>query len=421
MNIQLTLAWRYLKGRGLRTLLTTLAVVLGVTVIFGLNGLLPAFMQAFNRSLLSTAGKIDVTVTSIYSESFSTDTVDKVVRVPGVTVASPEIQRVVPLPQRTGVPASSQVAQINVIGIDIATGTKVRDFPLTSGRMLSPGDSDAAVLSSDLAAQLGVAAGGTLTLPSSVGTTRFTVVGLHSSATLPGSEQVFVPLSSAQRLFAFGARINTIEGSFAKGVDRATVEAAMGKALGSAYQVGGLSSNSTLIGSLGIATFAFDMFGIFALATGGFIILNSFRTVVAERRRDVGMLRAIGATRGTIVGMFLIESVFQGILGTGIGILLGYGMAIGMIALVNPFYSRLVHLTLSGPVFEASTWVLATTLGIGVTIAAAIVPALAAGRVTPMDAMRPQLGEGSSSPARGPSRAATCSATPVAALSRSRR
>jgi putative ABC transport system permease protein len=393
VTTQLTLAWRYLRGRGLRTLLTTLAVVLGVAVIFGLNGLLPSFLQAFNRNLLSTSGNIDVTITSIYNEEFSTSVVDQVAQVPGVAVVAPEIQRIVPLPQRTGVPTSQQVAQINVVGIDPATSTKVRVYPLVAGRMIGANDSNTAVLNADLAKQLGVALGGTLDLPSSVGTTKFIVVGLLSNATVPGQEQVFVPLTSAQLLFAFPGKIDTIEGSFVKGADAPTVEATIRKTLGSGYQVGGVSSNSSLYAALGSAGAAFNIFGIFALITGGFIILNSFRTVVSERRHDVGMLRAIGAKRGTIVGMFLVESVFQGVLGTAIGLLVGYLMTLGLIAIVNPFYNSIVHVTISGPVFETTTWVEAIVLGIGVTVAAAILPALAAGRVTPMEAMRPQLGE----------------------------
>jgi putative ABC transport system permease protein len=391
--VQFTLAWRYLRGRGIRTLLTTLAVVLGVTVIFGLNGLLPAFLQAFNSNLLSTAGKLDVTITSTFNEEFPITVVDTVSRVPGMAVAAPEIQRIAPLAPIKGVPTADQVAQINVIGIDPATAVKVRDFPLQSGRTIASNDVDTAVLNSDLAAKLHVGLGGTIDLPSSVGTTKFTVVGLLSTATLPGQELVYVPLTSAQTLFAFPQKVNTIEGTFLSGVDHAVVEADLRKALGSGYQIGGASNSSTLLASIGTASAAFNIFGIFALITGGFIILNSFRTVVAERRHDVGMLRAIGAKRGTIVGMFLVESVFQGILGTGIGIICGYGMAWGLIAAINPFYSAIVHVTIAGPVFEASTWVMAIVLGVGVTIAAAILPARAAGRVTPMDAMRPQVGE----------------------------
>jgi len=393
VSVQLTLAWRYVKGRGARSFLTTLAVVFGVMLLFGLNGLMPPLIDAFTRNLLSTAGKIDVSITSSFNEPFTMDVLNEVVRVPGVAAATPEIQRPVPLPQNSAIPAANQVAQLNVIGIDPATAGKVRDFPIVAGRALIAGDGDVTVMSSDLATKLGIGVGGTLVLPSSVGTTRYTVVGLLSTATLPGQEQIFVPLSSAQTLLAFGQRINAIEGSLAPGVDRASVEAAIGRAVGSAYQIGGLSTNSSLLASLQVSTYAFNMFGIFALATGAFIILNSFRTVVAERRRDVGMLRAIGATRGTVVGMFLIESLFQGILGTAIGIVLGWLMAAGALRLLGPIFESYIHISVGGPEFAIGTWVMAIALGVGVTIAAAIVPALAAGRVTPMEAMRPQLGE----------------------------
>jgi putative ABC transport system permease protein len=393
VSVQFTLAWRYLRGRGLRTLLTTLSVVFGVMLIFGLNGILPPLLSAFTRNLLSTAGKIDVSITSSFNEPFSIDVLDKVTRVPGVAAATPEIQRPVPLAPQTGVPTADQVTQLNVIGIDPTTAGKVRDFPLVSGRVLGVGDGNVVVLSQDLAAKLNLRVGSTIDLPSSVGSTKFTVVGLLSTATPPGQEQVFVPLSAAQALFAFGQRINAIEGSFVPGVDRAVVEAAITASVGGGYQTGGLSTNSSLLASLQISTFAFNMFGIFALATGGFIILNSFRTVVAERRRDIGMLRAIGARRRTIIGMFLVESVFQGMLGTGIGIVAGWAMAVAALSAMGGLYSQIIHITIGGPEFTATTWATAIVLGVGVTVLAAIIPARAAGRVTPMEAMRPQLGE----------------------------
>jgi putative ABC transport system permease protein len=393
VSVQFALAWRYLKGRGLRTLLTTLSVVFGVMLIFGLNGILPPLMSAFTRNLLSTAGKIDVSITSSFNEPFSADVLDKVTRVSGVAAATPEIQKPVPLVPLAGVPTANQVSQLNVIGIDPATAGKVRDFPLVSGRALGSGDGNVLVLSEDLAAKLNLRVGSTIDLPSSVGRTAFTVVGLLSSATVPGQEQVFVPLSAAQALFAFGQRINAIEGAFSPGVDRAVVEAAITSSVGAGYQIGGLSTNSSLLASLQISQTMFMMFGIFALATGGFIILNSFRTVVSERRRDIGMLRAIGAKRGTIIGMFLVESVFQGALGTGIGLLAGWGMAAASLIAMGSLYKSIVHISVGGPEFTVTTWATAVVLGIGVTVLAAIIPARAAGRITPMEAMRPQLGE----------------------------
>jgi putative ABC transport system permease protein len=393
VNTQFKLAWRYLRGRGLRSFLTTLAVVFGVMLIFGLNSIIPTMIGAFSRSLLNTAGKIDLSVTSAFNQPFGLDVLNKVERVQGIAVATPEVQRIAPVPVDQSIPAGERIAQLNVIGVDPATVERVREFPIVQGRVLRANDGDVVVLNSDLASQLRLKLGDTLTLPSSVGSARLTVVGLLSVATLPGQEQIFVPLGTAQRMFAFGSRINAVEASFKPDVSRAAVEAAVSSALGDRYTVGGLSTNTSLLASLNVSVYAFNMFGIFALATAGFIILNSFRTVVSERRRDVGMLRAIGAKRGTIIGMFLMESLFQGILGTALGIFAGWLMATGLFALLGPVFENVVHMRLGGVVFTIGPWIEAIVLGIGVTVAAAIIPARAAGRVTPMEAMRPQLGE----------------------------
>ncbi len=392
MSIQFTLAWRYLRGRGLRSLLTTLAVVFGVMLIFGLNGIIPTMIDAFSRNLLSAAGRIDLTVTSALNQPFGLDVLDKVTAVRGVAAATPQVQRIAPLPRKEDAPADALV-QLSVIGIDPNTVGEIRDFPLSSGRVLVSGDGQSAVLSADLAQQLGLQLGGTLTLPAAGGTERFRVVGLLSTATVPGQEQVFVPLRAAQRLFGFGPRINVVEAVFATGADRSATEQAVARSLGPDYTIGGLSTNTSLLASLQVGVFAYNMFGVFALATAGFIILNSFRTVVAERRRDIGMLRAIGTSRRTIIGMFLIESLFQGAVGTGLGILAGWGMALGMFAILAPVFETVIHMRIGDPIFTLPTWAEAIGLGIGVTVAAAIVPARAAGRITPMDAMRPQLGE----------------------------
>lgn len=388
----LTLAWRYLRGRGARSLLTTLAVVFGVMLTFGLNGILPAMVEAFTHNLLSAAGKVDLTVTSAYNQPFKPDVVTTLLRVPQVQVASPGVQRTVPLPP-TADAAPDALAQVVVVGIDLATAAEVHDYPLASGRMLAPGDDAAVVLNADLADQLSLRLGDRVVLPAAGGTVRFTVIGLLSTATVPGQEQVYLTLPAAQQLLGLGTRITQVEATFTPDADRAQVEQQVAAALGPDYQVGGLSTESTLLASLQTAQLAFTMFGIFALATAGFIIANSFRTVVAERRRDIGMLRAIGATRRTIMRLFLAESLFQGLIGTALGIAAGWLMAAAYFAAMGPIVESFIHIKIGAPVFTPATWATSIVLGVGVTVVAALLPARAAARITPLEAMRPQLGE----------------------------
>ncbi|MFZ1911229.1 MAG: ABC transporter permease, partial [Propionicimonas sp.] len=392
MTLVPTLAWRYLRGRGARSLLTTLAVVFGVMLTFGLNGILPAMVDAFTHNLLSAAGKVDLTVTSAYNQPFDPDVVDRLAGVPQIDTVSPGVQRTAPLPHEAN-DSADRLAQVVVVGVDVTSATRIHDFRLAQGRMLTAGDAATVVLNSDLADELGLRVGDNLVLPAAGGTSRFRVVGLLDEATLPGQEQVYLTLGAAQQLFGFGNRITQIEAVFTDGADRTATEQAVAAALGPDYQVGGLSTESSLLASLGVANFAFSMFGVFALATAGFIILNSFRTVVAERRRDIGMLRAIGMRRRTVTAVFLVESLCQGIIGTALGIVAGWAFAAGMFAVMAPIFESVMHFKVGGPLFTPATWVQSIVLGIGVTVAAAVLPARSAGRVTPMDAMRPQLGE----------------------------
>lgn len=383
------LAWRYLKGRGLRSLLTSLAVALGVMLIFGLNGVLPTMMAAFNRSMVQATGRIDITVVSSLAQPFTPTVLDEVSRVSGIALATGEVHQTAPLPTRTDIPVSTQVSAVTVVGVDPASTGSIRDYPLDAGRVLTTSDTATVVLNADLAERLGLTLGSELALPSTVGTTRFTVVGLLSTPTVAGQEQVYIPLTSAQALFGLGDKLTEVQASVTPGADRASVEDAVRTALGSEFTVGGLSSNSTLVASLQMSQFAFTLFGIFALATAGFIILNSFRTMVAERRRDIGMLRAIGARRATITRMFLAESLLQGVVGTGLGMLLGWAMATGLFMALSPIFESVMHMSIGTVTFPAWAYAEAIALGLGVTLLSALIPARAAGRITPMEALRP--------------------------------
>jgi putative ABC transport system permease protein len=225
VTLSLTLAWRYLRGRGARSLLTTLAVVFGVMLTFGLNGILPAMLEAFNRNLLSQAGKVDLTVTSAYNQPFDADVVQRLLGVPQVETASPGVARTAPLPREADAPADA-LAQVVVVGIDIATATGVHDFPVASGRLLGAADDAAAMLNADLAGELGLGLGDQLLLPAAGGSARFRVVGLLAAATVPGQETVYLTLPAAQRLFGLGQRITQVEAAFVAGADRATTERA---------------------------------------------------------------------------------------------------------------------------------------------------------------------------------------------------
>jgi ABC-type lipoprotein release transport system permease subunit len=92
-NVSATLAWRYLIGRPGRTALTTLAITLGVALIFGLNGMMPGLSDIFTKTLFAAAGQVDLTVSSPSGGNFEPTIADKVGSVSGVAVTTPSLRR----------------------------------------------------------------------------------------------------------------------------------------------------------------------------------------------------------------------------------------------------------------------------------------------------------------------------------------
>ncbi len=402
MRIQFTLAMRYLAGRKLRTALTTVAIVFGVMLLFGLNGILPAVMESLQRSMIAAAGETDVTVSSKSNNNFDSKIAEKVADVEGIGAATPILRKAILVPD------ALDVNTVTLTGVDPETVISVRPYPVQNGRMLDAEDaqrdaramltgdrswSSVAVLPAATAEDLGLRVGDTVEFPSALGTTEVTIVGVLDIVAIPGQSEVYVTLPAAQAILGTGDRISSVEAVREPGAEKAAVEDTVKRAVGQSYRVGALSTDTSLFASMQMGVFIINMFGVLALVMAGFIILNTFRTVVAERRHDIGMLRAIGASRRTILGLFLTESMLQGVIGTAIGIAAGYWLASAAMSGMRYLYEDLLHLSVGEPVFTWQTWALAIGLGVGVTVLSAVIPARAAARISPLDALRPQMGD----------------------------
>ena len=387
MRVQLMMALRYLRGRKLRSALTTLAVVFGVAVLFGMNSLLPTLTQAFRQTVLATTGKVDLIFTSVTEGMFPADRMEVVRGVNGVAEVTGSLHRNVLLP-----PALAGRAGVNaltLVGVEPEVAARLRHYPLREGRFLTPDDGDVIVISRGLADKLALSVGDTLTLPSATGTTDFEIVGVLDVPSLPGTEEVYVPLPAAQRLLGMPGQINVIEAVVKPGVDREGVEMAALAALGDTFKPEPPEMGEELLATLQMGEIAFALFGVMALAIGAFIILNTFRTVVVERRHDLGMLRAVGASRRAVVGLVLAESLLQGVFGTALGLIGGYGLAWLLLLMVRPTMQQYLRMEATTPVLTLPNLLTAVVLGIGATLAGGLLPALSAGRVTPLEALRP--------------------------------
>jgi putative ABC transport system permease protein len=400
MNLQLTLAARYLVGRKLRTVLTTLAIIFGVVLIFGMNTVLPTLVAALQANVQGAEGEVDFTVTNLSGEAFPEDVVNRLHGIDGIRAMAASLQRTINLPANFVDRDPSHpdtVTAVNLVGIVPEEARSLRSYPVLAGRYLNDLDTASTVISQTLADALSVGVGDTFALPTASGMTELTVVGILPADLSSANEKVLVNLPQAQLMTNEPGKVNIIDldvDAFADQTQRAEIQTQIEAALGKNYQVGGLVTDDQLFAAIDVGRIAFNLFGFLALFMGGFIIFNTFRTVVTERRRDIGMLRALGATRRTVIGIVLAEGLLQGLVGSLIGLLLGYLLAVGVINIAQGPISMFINLKLGTPVFSPALVGVSIFLGVGVTVLAGLLPAWNASRITPLEALRPSQAEG---------------------------
>ena len=396
VTFQVSLAGRYLWGRKLRTFLTTLAIVFATLLIFTMNTMLPTMLEAFQVNMLAASGKVDLTITHITGEAFSRKKLNPIKNLPGVRTSAGSLSRIVNIPD--GYYGKAGITALTLTGIDPKAALSLRPYPVKEGRFLRSSDEYETVISTSLAENLTITVGDELHIPTAEGGVSLEVVGLLPARTLPGNEELLITLYEAQKLFDLPERINTIEVNYNTVDDneRAAIQANIETILGDEYSLGGLSSGSEMLSSLQMGQAVFNLFGFLALFMGGFIIFNTFRTIIAERRHDIGMLRSIGASRGTIRGLILIESILLGTLGSLIGMGLGYLLAVNAVKFIGPIMADFLHIEMGGIVVQPSLVIMTLALGIGVTLLSGLLPAISASRVSPLEALRPVMSEGRS-------------------------
>ena len=149
MTIQMTLALRYLGGRKLRTFLTTLAIVFGVLVLFGMNIIAPSMLKALQANEMAISGQVDTTITHVSGDAFDYSIYNQVSRVEGVSAAAAYLERTVNLPADffdQNAASTDKVTTLVLEGIDPESARSVRAYPVMTGRFLTGNDTQSAVI-----------------------------------------------------------------------------------------------------------------------------------------------------------------------------------------------------------------------------------------------------------------------------------
>jgi putative ABC transport system permease protein len=385
-----SLAILSLAARRGRTSLSIVGIALGVAVLFASLATDAGITASIDRTVRELVGRADLRVEAFGPAGLSAASLAAIEQAPGVAVAAPALQRRTYLVPAIDDPNPAP-PPITALGVDPSREPSVRDLVLASGMTLTSPDAFEAVISQTLATENGTAVGGTITFQAGGAPVDLTVVGIVAGdGRIIGSagRTVVLPLRTMQRIFDDDtvSRVDVVAG---EGASPAEVAAAIGVALTSGPYV--LSSPADVAASLRGSTADFRsttaLIAAVALFVGAFLIFNTLSMTVSERVRELGLLRAAGATRRQLVWFVIVQAVVLGLLGAllglAAGLLLAELMAVDLRSIAAIPFERV------DPSLGSILGVVA--IGLGVTIAAAVEPARRAGSIPPVEALRDRI------------------------------
>lgn len=385
------LAWRGLRARPLRTGLTMSGVALGVAVLFAGLATNAGIEASVDRTVAGMVGRADLRVAAFGESGLSPATVDAIAATPGVDLAAATIERRTYLGLDLLGPGDDLPAPVTVVGIDVDIEPALHDMGIAEGASLPGGDEPNALVSATLAREDGLAPGSELTIqgPGSPTTVRVTgILAGDGPWAGPSGRAVVVPLATAQRAFE-ETGISRVDIVLADGATTTGVTAALEASLTIEPYV--VSSPRDLGAALRASTGDFAattaLIAAIALFAGAFLIFNTLSMTVVERVRELGLLRAAGATRTQVTSFILAQALVIGAAGAVIGTALGAVLAAGMSAWVG----SIGDVPLPGPVLTLGGVMAAFLIGLAVTLAAALEPARRAGRIPPVEAIKARL------------------------------
>jgi putative ABC transport system permease protein len=396
----LRIALKGVRGHALRFLLTAASVTLGVALVAGTYILTDGIQDTFNRIVDQSVSRVDVQVRGVKSASGGQDQagfgasrnlVDvglarQLASVPGVQRARPDYQG-------SGVIAGKDGTPVRNGGAPTFAFAYWPDDPsshLVHGRG-PKGAGEIAVESATLS-RSGLHVGDQTKALIGNQPETVTIVGDLKVDTAAGAAIVLVDPGSAARLFAADGTVRSISIKANPGVGQSELRTRVAAVLPPGAEAITRAelrqeARSAIDKALGFFTTFLLVFAGVSLFVGAFIIANTFSMLIAQRTRELALLRAVGASPGQVLRSVLIEALVVGLVGSAIGLAVGLALAAGLQVLLRV----LLGLDSSGLPLLPRTVVVSVLIGTVVTVLSALLPAVRASRVAPVAAMRDDL------------------------------
>jgi putative ABC transport system permease protein len=388
-------AVKSLWARKVRALTTILAVVIGVSFVAGTYILTDTTFAAFDEIFEDSLAKTDVVITAkeeVRQEtgetpSFKAGVLSKVRQVGGVRVAVGQIFTVGAFFDAENEQIGTKFAP-KFITSNIPESLETQTY--VEGR--KPRNAKEASLDQSAAEEAGLGIGETLKLASVERVAAYRIVGLTKlgSASWGGASIAGLVLPEAQRITDKRGEFDQILIAAKEGVSEETLKRRVQQRVDDpslrieTAEENAKRNSDQIHEDLGFLRIALLVFAFVALFVGAFLIFNTFSITVAQRIKEFGMLRTLGAGRGQILGSVVVEALTIGVLGALLGLAGGFAIAKGLNAL---FVAVGIDLPTTALVTKTRTIAISLLIGVGVTLVSSFVPALRATRVPPIAAL----------------------------------
>jgi putative ABC transport system permease protein len=387
------LSWPYLRRHLLRWALTLAGIAMGVGLFVAMHTANRSIFHAFDQTVDQIAGSTQLQV-SAGEFGFDESILERVQSVTEVGIAVPVIEATVD----TKIPGQGNIL---ILGIDMTGDRNLRDYELNDADeaiiddpLVFLAQPDSLMVTKEFAERNKLGVNSRIPLAAVTGDKQFTIRGIMSSAGMTrafGGNLAVMDIYAAQQVLGRGRRFDRIDVRAKDGVTIDHCQAALKAVLGPGFEVDPPSSRGRHFEAL-LQSYsaAMTISSLFALIIGMFIIYNSFAIAVTHRRSEIGILRALGATRSQVQRLFLLESVIAGLLGSILGAGLGMAAALAIARYLSTVLEAVGGVAQRVTELEVDPLLITVgiLIGIGTSIVAAWIPSRNAARLDPVRALQ---------------------------------
>jgi len=385
------LSLRHLLRAPLRAALVMLGIALGVAMFVATHAANRSIVAAFDEMIARVAGRADLVVVGRGAGIPGTLT-SEIAEIEGVAHAAATVE--IPLREaKSGEP-------LLVLGVDFLGDTHFLPFDVASGEkrvvedpLAFVNDPQAILIARSLAKRRKLEVGDPIRLVTADGEREFRVRGVLDDvgpAAAFGGQVAVMFMDAAQVAFARGTLVDRVDVALEKGASSASVQKRIAAVVGKSAKVERPERKVERVEKLMTPFRTLVMLlGVTALVVGLFLIYNAVGIAVAQRRREIGILRALGASRRHVVGLFCLEAVVMALPGIAAGILLAKVLAVFALEQTAPTITRIyAPIRPPTPVLTADLILAGITAGLVSTLVAAYWPARRGSRVDPVESLR---------------------------------